>query len=463
MHQRSTAIDVLRGYSIATMILSGTICFACALPAWMYHAQEPPPTHAFVPSLPGITWVDLVFPFFLFSMGAAIPFAMHKKLQTEKTINIALGILKRGLLLAFFAFFFEHIKSNNLHADYGSQKYWMSFSAIIPLSLIFGDTKKWINNSLLRFALPCMGFGIAVWMLTQWKQTSGHYFSMDKKDIIILVLANVSVAGSFIWWLSHTSWRKRILLTLPFILLFGLGKQAAIPFFKTIFDFSPLPWLFQFNFLKYLAITIPGTFVGDWILQSAKHNATVNENTSQQKILAILPLLQVIITLYGLFTRQLLLNAIFNLLILAFSFWLVQKQKNELHKKLFFAGAAFLLIGFLVDPFEGGIKKDWANFSYFLVTSGLAFLVTMSLCLADKQNYLSALRKPLASIGQNPLIAYVGVALIIFPLFNLTPIGEWMSNWGANVWTGFLKGVVATSIVCLVTIVCTKGKMFWKS
>ncbi|MFR7516715.1 MAG: DUF5009 domain-containing protein [Bacteroides uniformis] len=35
--------------------------------------QEPPPTHAYRPDLAGLTWVDLVFPFFLFAMGAAFP------------------------------------------------------------------------------------------------------------------------------------------------------------------------------------------------------------------------------------------------------------------------------------------------------------------------------------------------------------------------------------------------------
>jgi predicted acyltransferase len=37
----------------------------------------PPPDHKFNPAIPGITWVDLVFPFFLFSMGVAIPLALR--------------------------------------------------------------------------------------------------------------------------------------------------------------------------------------------------------------------------------------------------------------------------------------------------------------------------------------------------------------------------------------------------
>ncbi|MBF1074842.1 MAG: DUF5009 domain-containing protein, partial [Prevotellaceae bacterium] len=54
---RSHALDALRGYAIMTMILSATEAFGI-LPPWMYHAQVPPPGHAFNPHIYGITWVD---------------------------------------------------------------------------------------------------------------------------------------------------------------------------------------------------------------------------------------------------------------------------------------------------------------------------------------------------------------------------------------------------------------------
>ena len=73
--RRAHSLDALRGYAIMTMILAATEAFGI-LPAWMYHAQEPPPTHVFNPHIYGITWVDLIFPFFLFSMGAAIPLSL---------------------------------------------------------------------------------------------------------------------------------------------------------------------------------------------------------------------------------------------------------------------------------------------------------------------------------------------------------------------------------------------------
>lgn len=70
---RVYALDALRGLAILGMILSGQLLFGeNALPSWMYHAQVPPPAHKWIGTLPGITWVDLVFPFFIFARGAAI-------------------------------------------------------------------------------------------------------------------------------------------------------------------------------------------------------------------------------------------------------------------------------------------------------------------------------------------------------------------------------------------------------
>ena len=73
--QRAYALDALRGYAILTMVLSATVA-PDILPGWMYHTQTPPPGHVYNPALSGLSWVDLVFPFFLFAMGAAFPFSL---------------------------------------------------------------------------------------------------------------------------------------------------------------------------------------------------------------------------------------------------------------------------------------------------------------------------------------------------------------------------------------------------
>lgn len=102
--KRAISLDVFRGYAIVTMILSGTIASG-VLPGWMYHAQVGPRSnHTFDPTILGITWVDLVFPFFLFAMGAAFPFSIGGKIEKgESTWRIMWECLLRGMRLTFFA------------------------------------------------------------------------------------------------------------------------------------------------------------------------------------------------------------------------------------------------------------------------------------------------------------------------------------------------------------------------
>ena len=77
---RSLSLDALRGIAILLMVFSSRIPFG-VLPEWMYHAQVPPPKHIFDGTIPGISWGDLVFPYFLFAMGAAIPLALHSRME----------------------------------------------------------------------------------------------------------------------------------------------------------------------------------------------------------------------------------------------------------------------------------------------------------------------------------------------------------------------------------------------
>ena len=108
MNQRALALDALRGYAIITMVLSATI-ISSILPGWMSHAQTPPPEHIFNPEIPGITWVDLVFPFFLFAMGAAFPFSIGRHAEKGRSkLMLCYDAIKRGIQLTFFAIFIQH-------------------------------------------------------------------------------------------------------------------------------------------------------------------------------------------------------------------------------------------------------------------------------------------------------------------------------------------------------------------
>ena len=103
-NKRIITIDILRGITIFAMILCANIGYYSDLPAWMFHGQTPPPTYEFNPDVPGITWVDLVFPFFLFTMGAAFPLAMRRKLESGVSRwEVTGSLFRRWLTLTIFA------------------------------------------------------------------------------------------------------------------------------------------------------------------------------------------------------------------------------------------------------------------------------------------------------------------------------------------------------------------------
>ena len=77
--------------------------------------------------------------------------------------------------------------------------------------------------------------------------------------------------------------------------------------------FSPLPWMYQFSYLKYLFIVIPGSIAGEYLQEwlYSKNTVTINDNKDEHKRIPWILLLTIgliVLNLYGLYMRYLLLN-----------------------------------------------------------------------------------------------------------------------------------------------------------
>jgi hypothetical protein len=71
--------------------------------------------------------------------------------------------------------------------------------------------------------------------------------------------------------------------------------------------------------------------------------------------------------------------------------------------------------------------------------------------------------KFLATNGQNPMVAYVAGNLLLTPVLHLTGLVSVMNVLNASPVLGFLKGLIFTGIVSLITYFFTLKKWFWKS
>lgn len=97
--QRILSIDIFRGLTMAVMIFVNELSGVKNLPWWTYHA------HAHEDRM---TYVDMVFPAFLFILGMTIPIALERRLRKGYTTSQVLlhvfvrsiALLVMGLILA---------------------------------------------------------------------------------------------------------------------------------------------------------------------------------------------------------------------------------------------------------------------------------------------------------------------------------------------------------------------------
>jgi predicted acyltransferase len=468
MNKRANALDALRGFAIITMILSGSIPFSgpAALPGWMYHAQLPPPDHIFNPNIPGITWVDLVFPFFLFSMGAAFPFALRKRIaEGTSSSKLFLQALLRGFLLVVFALFLQHSKPYALSSSPGTAEWLIGLLGFLILFLIFYRYPAGINPKI-ALAVKILTGMAAVFLFSSLDYTKGSGFLISRSDIIILVLANTAFFGSLIWLLTKNNLLLR-LLPLAFLFAFRITHSINESWTAWVWNASPLPEIYRFYFLQYLFIVIPGTIAGDLFYKWMNSEDKISQEKSSFFLYLFLICISLIIfNLTGLYSRMLLLNLSVNIVLLSAGLLLLRNPLSglsALYKKFFSWGAFWLLLGLSFESYEGGIKKDPSTLSYYLVTAGLAFMALTAFSIVTdywkKENYVNLLTLN----GKNPMIAYISGSNIVMPLLAISGLTGLLNSLLINPWLGFIKGLIFTLTAAFITALFTKNKIFWRT
>lgn len=262
---RAHALDALRGYAIITMVLSAMEAFS-VLPRWMYHAQVPPPDHVFDPTIYGITWVDIIFPFFLFSMGAAIPLSLGRQhAKGESIMKLTWKTVQRWVKLTFFAIFIIHAFPFML----GYEQEWMCYAMpiffFILLCLMFMPNPFGLSPYKAR-AITWSAYLVAVGFMLLQPYAGGAPFRLTDSDCIMLILANVSLTGSIIYLLTIGHPLRRLAL-LPFLVALFMAAHTANSWPAQLIHTSWLPWLYLPAYQEYLLIIIPGTVAGEWIAQ----------------------------------------------------------------------------------------------------------------------------------------------------------------------------------------------------
>ena len=166
--RRITSIDALRGLVIFTMIYVNTIAGADSriVPAWMRHYQ----------GRSGMTFVDLVFPAFLFVMGMSVPIALSARLaRGEPLWKCLLHIVLRTLSLLLIGIMIVNGSPDPEKMGWSSSLW----STLMFLAAIFAFSSLTVRDRVqasrvITIIVRVIGFTLLVFLAFAFRGRDGH-------------------------------------------------------------------------------------------------------------------------------------------------------------------------------------------------------------------------------------------------------------------------------------------------
>jgi heparan-alpha-glucosaminide N-acetyltransferase len=363
---RVMSLDVYRGLVIVVMTFVNYLSPVKEIPAWAKHWPE---------SMEGYTFVDVVFPAFLFIVGVAIPFALQRRLDRGDSVGALVGkILLRSAALVFLG-----VLSVNAH-EYAPE-------AVLPKSV-------WIF-----LTMTC---AVAIWIdpsvdasVTRRKA----HFVARVVGIVGLVAMLVVFRGhdddGHVIWLQHSYW----------------GMLGMIGYAYLV---ASLVWLWlRYNSIAILGVTalLIAWFMGDkhgvlsWIGQPVRELWNIG-------------------FVFGTNAATVLMG------VLAGNFLKDDNlSPSNRARWMLWLGVGLYVAGTLIRPLHG-INKSAHTDAYALVTGGIScVLFAMVYWAMDVKRWLTNLPL-LAAFGQNALLAYI-LPDIVKNAFGIFGVSIYWANSGA--------------------------------
>ncbi len=424
----------------------------------MYHYQLPPPDHKYNAALTGLTWVDLVFPFFLFSMGAAIPLALGRRLRAgEPAWRLVLSAFQRLLMLGAFGIYIEHVRPWSISGS-PTVATWLTalLAGALAVMALARIPSKWPVWAC--WAVHLAGWAGAVGLLAALRFMGGPGFSKDRSDAIIMILATAGAAGMLVWLATARSLLGRLGVAAA-VLLFWLSSTVDGSWAKQAMDFDTgFGWFTQQSFLLYLLVVIPGTIIGD-ILAEQRPSGEADTVGARHGWFALAAFSTIPATLVVLFSRQLPWLWVVPFVVAALL--LVPKgddARDNTVRKVLHWGMALLLLGLVAEPFQSGIKKDPPTISYMLTASGLAAAALASFMSLERLWPRSRAMRFGATTGRNPMVAYVAMGNVVPPIWVMS-VGPWLEGMTPGPYLGLGRALFATFLLGVFVSICTRYRI----
>jgi predicted acyltransferase len=352
--ERLISLDVFRGLTILLMTIVNN--------PGDWGNVYPPLLHA---DWHGCTLTDLVFPFFVFIMGVAVPLAMPDKKYDSTTFN---KILIRSLRMLCLGIFFNYFSKIQLFGLEGVSL--LAVRLIITVAVgyaLMGNFSSKLKN-IFAFSI------LIIYLVLAYSGIEAY------QDVRLPgVLQRIAIVY-FVVSLLYLKTTKKTQIITGIILLLG---------YWAIMTLVPVPGIGAANLEK-------GTNFASWLdsilLENHMYRGTVTWDP--EGVLSTIP--SIVNGIIGLLIGQLLQ---------------LQITKTEIAKKMAIVGVA-LIIGGLLWNFVFPINKSLWTSSYVLYTTGLA-TTTLSILyyIIDIANYKKGFKLFLIW-GVNPMIVFFASQII---------------------------------------------------
>ncbi len=382
---RILSLDIFRGLTMLVMIFVNDLAEVRGLPWWTYHMP---------PGVNGMTYVDVVFPAFLFILGMAIPLAVRKRLALGDSMPRLWGhILVRTASLIVLGILIANAGKVDARLTGLGSGLW-GVLALIGAMLFLIVYPRTGNRQLLYKVLKYAGLVLLAVMFAIFRRTAqdGHAAWLDFKYWEILGLIGRAYLAACLLYipLRKKPWA-------PIALLAGLTALSVA---------SRLGWV---GFLHHIPYVI-------WPFDAGE-----------------LPS----IAMAGIVASTIFLDSS-----LAPTF--KQKAQWALGYAAILLGAGWILLPL-------GVSKNAATPSWCLFCSGIGVLLFLALYWLADVRRITAWAAILKPAGSNTLLTYLLPDLFYFGVGLFYASLPWHSGW-----PGVMRSVVFTFAMLGVSGVLTK-------
>ena len=216
-NERILSIDAFRGITILVMIFVNELAGKSDIPAWMKHMRA---------DTDDMSFVDVVFPAFLFIVGMSIPFAINSRLaKGDSLIKLQQHILFRTLGLLVLGFFMVNAEGGYDEKAMGiSINLWalLFFAAVILIWKVYRT-----SNKILVYIIRAIGFIILIVLAIIYRGENGEYITPRWWGILGLI-GWAYLYSCIIYQLLSGNKYLLVLMIAVCIAFYAMGKMPVV-------------------------------------------------------------------------------------------------------------------------------------------------------------------------------------------------------------------------------------------